>query len=119
MKILRFWPHKTQAAESTNDDFIDAENPFPEVVEWAITDVFDLHAIAPQQTKAVIEEYLFQAHARGFRFVRIIHGKGIGVQREITRKVLARTSFVVQFHDAPPEAGGWGATIVELKVIDE
>jgi dsDNA-specific endonuclease/ATPase MutS2 len=47
--------------------------------------------------------------------VRIIHGRGIGVQREIVRKVLERTSFVAEFHDAPPEAGGWGATVVRLR----
>jgi dsDNA-specific endonuclease/ATPase MutS2 len=67
----------------------------------------------------VLEEYLLQAHARGFRFVRIIHGKGIGVQRKITRKVLERTPFVVEFRDAPPEAGGWGATVVELRMCAE
>lgn len=99
------------------EDLPAAENPFPDPVELEITDVFDLHSIPPQQTKAVIEEYLLQAHARGFRYVRIIHGKGIGVQREITRKVLERTSFVLEFHDAPPEAGGWGATVVELNQV--
>ncbi len=97
----------------------DDENPFPAPVVLEITDVFDLHSIPPQQTKAVLEEYLQQAHARHFCYVRIIHGKGIGVQREITRKVLAATPFVVRFSDAPPEAGGWGATVVELKMRAE
>jgi len=46
--------------------------------------------------------------------VRIIHGKGIGVQRELVRTILARTSFVRDWTDAPPEAGGLGATIVRL-----
>lgn len=118
MKILRFWQRKTKAVEPTNDDSLEEETQIPEVVELEITDIFDLHAVPPHQTKAIIEEYLFQAHARGFRFVRIIHGKGIGVQREIARQVLARTPFVLEFLDAPPEAGGWGATIVELQITE-
>lgn len=97
---------------------MDDENPFPDPVALEITDVFDLHSIPPRQSQAVIEEYLQQAQARRFRFVRIIHGKGIGVQREMTRKVLARTPFVIHFSDAPPEAGGWGATVVELEIAD-
>lgn len=119
MKLFRWWSRTAKATEQAEASAPDAENPFPDLVTIEITDVFDLHAIPPQQTSAVIEEYLLQAHARGYRYVRIIHGKGIGMQREITRNVLARTSFVVKFHDAPPEAGGWGATVVELKVIDQ
>lgn len=118
MKLFPFWQPKPNHNSVLDEDLLDAENPFPEPVHLEITDVFDLHAIAPHQTKAVIEEYLSQAHARGFRYVRIIHGKGIGVQREMTRKVLERTPFVLQFHDAPPEAGGWGATLVELQSAD-
>ena len=62
----------------------------------------------------MVEEYLLQARAKGFRSVRIIHGKGIGVQRETVRSILARTQFVLDWTDAPPEAGGLGATIVRL-----
>jgi dsDNA-specific endonuclease/ATPase MutS2 len=91
------------------------DNPFPEPVEIEITDVFDLHTIPPRQVKAVVEEYLREARARGFRVVRIIHGKGRGVQREIVRSVLSKTNFVVDWSDAPPEAGGLGATIVRFK----
>ncbi len=79
-----------------------------------ITDVFDLHPFAPRDMKVAVEEYLYEAHRTGFRAVRIIHGRGIGVQREMVRSVLARTSFVVRFADAPAEAGGWGATVVDL-----
>jgi dsDNA-specific endonuclease/ATPase MutS2 len=89
-------------------------NPFPDPVVIEITDVFDLHTIAPRDVKAVVEEYLCQAQERGFPVVRIIHGKGIGVQREIVRTILARTPFVVDWTDAPPDAGGLGATIVRL-----
>lgn len=96
----------------------DLDNPFPEPVEIEITDIFDLHTIPPREVKVVIEEYLRLAHENGFTSVRIIHGKGIGVQREMVRSILARTSFVLDWTDAPPEAGGLGATIVRLKTGD-
>ena len=89
------------------------EEDFP--VEIPITDVFDLHTVPPRDAKAIVEAYLEEAHARGFRYVRIIHGRGIGAQREMVRTVLARTSFVESFGDAPMEAGGWGATIATLR----
>jgi dsDNA-specific endonuclease/ATPase MutS2 len=92
----------------------DDSNPFPEPVEIEITDVFDLHTIPPREVKLVLEEYLREAHRKGFRAVRVIHGKGIGVQREMVRKILGRTPFVHDWTDAPPEAGGLGATIVRF-----
>lgn len=85
----------------------------PQPVE--ITGVFDLHAFAPRDAQAAVEAYLEEARARGFPALRIIHGRGIGAQREMVRKVLARTPFVLAFRDAPAEAGGWGATIVTLR----
>jgi dsDNA-specific endonuclease/ATPase MutS2 len=95
---------------------MDPENPFPEPVEIEITDVFDLHTIRPREVKMVVEEYLRLAHEKGFRSVRIIHGKGIGVQREMVRSVLEKTPFVADWTDAPPNAGSWGATIVRFKL---
>ena len=92
----------------------DPFNPFPEPVTIPITDVFDLHTIQPRDVKLVVVEYLREAQSAGFRSVRIIHGKGIGVQREMVRTILARTPFVLDWTDAPPEAGGLGATIVRL-----
>ena len=94
----------------------DLDNPFPDPVEIEITDVFDLHTIPPRDVKAVVEEYLRLAHDEGFRCVRIIHGKGIGVQREMVRSILTRTAFVSDWTDAPPDAGGLGATLVTLTV---
>ena len=85
-----------------------------EPVAIPITDIFDLHSIAPRDIKDVVEAYLEEAHRMGLLAVRIIHGRGIGVQRETVRAVLARTSFVISYGDAPPEAGGWGATIATL-----
>jgi len=101
-----------QASEDEGD--VDPFDPFPEPVRLEITDVFDLHTIRPQEVRGVVLEYLQEARRKGFRQVRIIHGKGVGVQREIVRNVLARTPFVEHFSDAPPEAGGWGATIATL-----
>ena len=89
--------------------------PEDEPVEIPITDVFDLHSIAPRDVKDAVEAYLEEAHARGLRYVRIIHGRGIGIQRETVRRVLERTEYVQEFSDAPLEAGGWGATIVTLR----
>jgi dsDNA-specific endonuclease/ATPase MutS2 len=97
-------------------DLCDPFDPFPEPVTIPITDVFDLHTIQPREVKAVVEEYLNEARRAGFRSVRIIHGKGIGVQREMVRSILERTPFVIDWTDAPPEAGGLGATIVRLRI---
>jgi dsDNA-specific endonuclease/ATPase MutS2 len=94
---------------------VDANNPFPDPVEIEITDVFDLHTIPPRDVKRVVEEYLRLAREKGFRSVRIIHGKGAGVQRDMVRSILARTPFVFDWTDAPPEAGGLGATIVRFR----
>ena len=80
-----------------------------------ITDTFDLHTIAPRDVKEAVEAYLEEAHKLGLIALRIIHGRGIGVQREMVRAVFARTEFVAFFSDAPAEAGGWGATIVTLR----
>ena len=77
-----------------------------------VTDVIDLHPFAPRDVKAVVEAYLEEAQARGFSTVRIIHGKGSGVQRSLVRSLLARTPFVASFEDAPMGAGSWGATVV-------
>jgi dsDNA-specific endonuclease/ATPase MutS2 len=86
-----------------------------EPVRIPVTDVFDLHSVAPRDVKEVVEAYLEEAHRLGLKALRIIHGRGIGVQRETVRTVLARTEFVLDYRDAPAEVGGWGATIVTLR----
>lgn len=95
-------------------DDVETDNPFPEPVEIEITDIFDLHTIPPRDVKRIVEEYLQLSHEKGFKSVRIIHGKGIGVQRDLVRSILARTPFVSDWSDAPPDAGGLGATIVRF-----
>src|SRR5215510_11902887 len=94
------------------DDTPDLADPFPEPVILPLEDVLDLHPFAPDEIRSVVEEYLAECCAAGFTTVRLIHGKGRGVQRENIRALLSRVPFVLSFHDAPPEAGGWGATIV-------
>jgi len=96
------------------DDPKPLEDPVEDAVVLPIEDWIDLHAFAPSEVAAVVEEYLYECHRRGWREVRIVHGRGIGVQREVVRSVLRRTPFVLGFADAPPEAGGWGATLVRL-----
>jgi DNA-nicking Smr family endonuclease len=92
----------------------DCDSPFSDPVALPLKDVLDLHPFAPQEIRSVVEEYLTQCRAAGFPVVRLIHGKGRGVQRENVHALLTRLPFVHAFHDAPPEAGGWGATIVTL-----
>jgi dsDNA-specific endonuclease/ATPase MutS2 len=84
-------------------------------VRIPITDVFDLHSVPPRDVRPIVQEYLQEAHRAGFKALRIVHGRGIGVQRETVRSILAKTPFVESFGDAPLEAGGWGATIVTLR----
>ena len=93
---------------------MDSDDPFSEPILIPIQDVLDLHTVSPRDVKSVVEEYLIEANKLGFKALRIIHGRGIGVQREIVRSVLASMPFVQSFSDAPAEAGGWGATVVNL-----
>ena len=117
MKLIekfRGWLSLESAETEIEAPLAEGEDPFDEPVRLEITDIIDLHSIPPKQVKAVVEEYLIEARRCRFRCVRIIHGKGIGVQRELVRQILDRTSFVSSYQDAPPQAGGLGATIAEL-----
>ncbi len=86
-----------------------------EPLDVPIEDSLDLHAFAPKDVRPVVDEYLKEARARGFSEVRLIHGRGIGVQRASVQALLAEHPLVERFFDAPPERGGWGATIAVLK----
>ena len=94
----------------------ETDDNFDEPIDIEITDSLDLHSFSPKDIRAVVEAYLPEAYKKGFPIVRIIHGKGVGVQREIVRKVLSETEFVKSFKNAPEFSGSWGATIVELDV---
>jgi DNA-nicking Smr family endonuclease len=91
------------------------DEEIPDDVVLPIEDALDLHAFAPRDVKDVVASYLEAAHESGLREVRIIHGRGIGFQREAVRELLARHPRVASFADAPPDRGGWGATVVLLK----
>jgi len=84
-------------------------------VELPIEDAIDLHAFAPREIPSVVASYLEAAWEAGFAEVRVIHGRGRGVQRERVRSVLVGHPLVVEARDAPPERGGWGATVIRLR----
>jgi len=86
-----------------------------EIFHFPITDELDLHTFQPSDVKSVVEEYLYACQNEGITRVRIIHGKGKSVQKNIVRKLMQKHELVREYHDAPPGSGGWGATIVYLK----
>jgi DNA-nicking Smr family endonuclease len=88
------------------------------VVELPITGELDLHAFAPRDIPSVVEEYVHACAERGIRRLRLVHGRGKGVQRAVVQRQLARLPEVLRYQDAPPAAGGWGATIVELRAAE-
>lgn len=112
-------PRHPPTERNDDEESLNPAGPFPDLVEIEFRDVIDLHSIPPGQVSAVVEDYIDEAHRRGVRWVRIIHGKGIGVQREMVRSILSRTNNVIDFRDAPQEAGGWGATVVTLSTGDK
>ena len=85
-----------------------------EPVKIPIEDVLDLHTFRPQDIPDLLEDYLTECLRSGIFSVRIIHGKGKGVQKGRVQGILKNNPMVISFSDAPPEAGGWGATLVEL-----
>ena len=85
-----------------------------EPVEVPIDGILDLHTFNPRELPLLIEDYLAACREKGILSVRIIHGKGTGVQKARVRSLLGKHPLVREFKDAPAEAGGWGATIVEL-----
>ena len=86
-------------------------------VKIDIEDVLDLHTFKPSDVPDLLEDYIIECVKAGIFSLRIIHGKGKGVQKKRVQKLLKNNSKVESFQDAPPEAGGWGATLVELKKI--
>ena len=86
-----------------------------EAVVLPISDVLDLHSFQPRDVPDVVRDYLDAAYERGLRELRIIHGRGAGVQRATVRRLLERDPRVEAFGDAPLEAGGWGATWLRMR----
>ena len=85
-----------------------------EPVKLPIEDVLDLHTFQPRDVPDLLEDYLTECLRAGIYSVRIIHGKGKGVQKRRVQGILKNNPMVITFTDAPPQAGGWGATLVEL-----
>lgn len=93
-----------------------SDEPFSDPVHFPIEDSIDLHTFSPRDIPSVVESYLEAACEAGFREVRLIHGRGKGVQKEVVRRALAKHPRVSDYREAPPERGGWGATLVWLKL---
>ena len=93
---------------------MDPDEPVPIPIE----DSLDLHTFRPPEVTAAAAAYLDAAAEQGLREVRLIHGRGKGQQRAAVRQVCARHPRVMEFHDAPPERGGWGATVIRLRGDD-
>ena len=109
-------PGQERAAREAEFEF-PGEDEFEEpVIEMEVTDVLDLHTFPPREVKGLVRDYLDLAIERGFDQVRIIHGKGVGVQRKMVRSLLEKDARVEAFGDPPGESGGWGATWVRFRV---
>ncbi len=88
------------------------------IVSIPIEDWIDLHTFSPHEIPSLLEEYLLECYKKGFKEVRIIHGKGKGVQRNIVHSFLEKSSLVESYRIAPDDRGGWGATLVHLKTFE-
>jgi DNA-nicking Smr family endonuclease len=89
-----------------------SEDEAPVVIP--ITGELDLHSFAPRDVVDVVADYLDECRSRGLHEVRLVHGRGKGVQRAAIRRLLGARAYVISFADAEPISGGWGATIVRL-----
>jgi hypothetical protein len=105
--------HDVDTSGGAEDDEEPVDMDVP--VEIPVEDSIDLHPFPPRDVPNVVDAYLEVAVEKGFTEVRLIHGRGIGVQRDRVQKLLARHPLISEFHDAPADRGGWGATIAYLK----
>ena len=90
------------------------ESPDGSEVVVPIEDALDLHPFHPAEIPEVVREYIACARASGLREVRLIHGRGRGVQRARVHRLVGSLPGVAAAWEAPPDRGGWGATIVHL-----
>jgi len=92
-----------------------SDAPEDDAVELEATEELDLHSFAPRDVPSLVEEYLRACRDKGILEVRIVHGRGKGVQRAVVARLLSQLECVAGFREAPPQSGGWGATFVKLK----
>lgn len=111
----RFSMAKRDQENEPESSASEADSPFGAPVTIALSDSIDLHPFQPRDIASVVEEYLEQCMRSGLTEVRLIHGKGKGIQRNIVRSLLSKHPAVRSFRDAPTEAGSWGSTIVVLE----
>jgi len=90
-------------------------NDEPEPIEIPIDGTLDLHNFRPGEVSDLVSDYLDACRERGILAVRIVHGKGTGTLQRTVHALLARRADVVSYALAPPERGGWGATLVTLR----
>lgn len=96
------------------------EPPVPQdAVVVPLTGELDLHSFAAREIPSVVEEYVRACRERNVLSLRLVHGRGRGVQRAVVRRLLGHLEAVVAFEDAPPLSGGWGATLVRLAPPDD
>ena len=100
-------------------DSTENDNPFPETIVIPIEESIDLHLFLPREIRDVVEGYIEAAIEKRFREVRLIHGRGKGVQRNRVQQILASHPGVERFTDAPAHQGGWGATIAWLVIAED
>lgn len=113
-----FTKNSPPAIQSSDADFELGEDGEP-IFVVPIEEAIDLHTFQPREVLGVVDAYLDAALERGFREVRLIHGRGKGVQRANVQRSLARDARVDRYADAPQHRGGWGATLVWLRPSSE
>ena len=114
-RIAALLAGKSRDVRGTTDEDHEVPPPDEDPVVLPLEDHIDLHPFAPRDIPSVVEEYVWQCHEEGLREVRIIHGRGKGVQRRIVQSALEKNPLVESCHDAPPERGGWGATVAVIR----
>ncbi len=107
--------------KSINDDSLEpnGDPDIEEAIVIPIDGVLDLHTFSPKELPNLLDDYIRECVALEIFEIRIIHGKGKGILRDMTYSLLRKHPLVLAFEKAPPEAGGWGAVSVKLKVSDE
>ncbi len=102
------------APPSASEEIAERDSKIEQVV-LSPGDSLDLHSFSPKEVASLLDEFIDLCQKADIRLVKIIHGKGTGMLRQRVHALLARDMRVLAFYEAPPNSGGWGATIVELR----